>query len=423
MVSHGSDELNTSSASTVNCRLSTVDYSLILTNALFRGRRVDVAIDGTRIAAVEPAGTLANLPAAEQRDCTGFLLRPPFYNGHTHHAMTLLRGIDDDRALMPWLEECIWPRERELTPERVYHGTRLAIAESLLSGCVAFNDMYFHQPAILQAARDMGVRARVGIVWQDQNGEHFQNAELRALAPSLPPTLGLTLAPHALYTTTEADLCAVAAEADATGLPIHIHAAESPLEHTIARERFGAESPIAYLDRCRILRPGTLIAHACHLSDRDRDCLAQRGCTLVTCPNSNAKLASGAFHWAKARAAGIPVIVGTDGAASNNALSMIAETKAAALTAKATAGDPAALPFAELDRAVTETAAAALGFPNAGRIAPGADADLLLIRLDHPVFAAGGNPDANFIYAGDSALVDSVYCAGRCLVRNGRLLV
>lgn len=396
---------------------------LILENARYREQRVDVAIAGTRFVAVEPAGTLAALQAAERRDCTGFLLRPPFYNGHTHQAMTLLRGIDDDCALMPWLERCIWPREAALTPEQVYRGTRIAIEEGLLSGCVGFNDMYCHQCATVQAAQEMGVRARIGLVIQGPQAEHFENEALLALRSSLPERIGLTVAPHALYTTTEAELRRAALWARELGVPIHTHAAESLAECSIARERFGAESPIAYLERCGLLQPGALLAHCCHLSDRDRERIARAGAFVVTCPNSNAKLASGAFAWAKARAAGIQVIVGTDGAASNNSLSMQAECKAAALTAKLVAADPAAMPFAEVDCAATARAAAALGFPNAGRIAPGAEADFLLARLDHPVFAGGGKADANFIYAGDSALIDTVYCAGRCLVRAGRCLV
>ena len=393
-------------------------FDLILSNALLKGRRVDVAVRGTRFAAVEPVGALAAAEARERIDCARFLLRPPFYNTHTHQAMTLLRGIDDDCALMDWLTRVIWPREARLTAESVYAGTRLAILEGITCGCVGFNDMYFHQPAVIRAASEMGVRARVGLMYMDQVSDHIENDATWALRDALPPTIGLALAPHALYTTTPDLLRRVAGRAEETGLPIHTHAAETLAEAAIAKERFGFASPIAYLDACGLLRPGTILAHCCHVSDADLALIAERGCFVAHCPQSNQKLASGVFPWAKAAKHGVRMTVGTDGAASNNGLSMIAEAKAAALSAKLGAGAPDALRFADLDRAVTETAAAALGFPEAGRIAPGAEADCILVDLDTPAFAGGGDPDANFIYAADSACVDTVLCAGRVLMRG-----
>lgn len=392
-------------------------FDLLLSNALLKGRRVDVAIQGSTFAAVEPAGTLAQAEARERLDCSRFLLRAPFYNTHTHQAMTLLRGIDDDCALMDWLTREIWPREARLTPHAVYAGTRLAILEGLKSGCVAFNDMYFHQPAVIRAAEEMGVRARIGLMYMDQVSDHIENDATLALRDALPPTIGLSIAPHALYTTSPELLRRVADQAESLGLPLHIHAAETAAETAIAKERFGFDSPIAYLDACGILRPGTILAHCCHATEADLALIAARGCFVAHCPQSNQKLASGVFPWAKAAAAGVRITVGTDGAASNNGLSMIAEAKAAALSAKLGAGAPDALRFADLDRAVTEEAAAALGFPNAGRIAPGADADFILIDLETPAFAGGGDPDANFIYAADSSCVDTVACAGRLLMR------
>ncbi len=390
---------------------------LLLRNALFRGEQVDVAIKAGRFVAIEPAGTLATTAARETIDATGKLLRSPFYNTHTHHAMTLFRGIGDDAPLMEWLTRHIWPREAKLTPELVYLGTQLAILESLHSGCVAFNDMYFHQPSIIRAARELGVRARVGVMLMDQVSDHIENEALLALREELPSTLGLTLAPHALYTTTPEILRAAAQQAEALGIPIHIHAAETLAEVAIAKERFGFDSPIAYLDACGLLRPGTILAHCCHVDDRDLACMAEREVIVAHCPQSNQKLASGTFPWAKAAAAGVRITVGTDGAASNNGLSMITETKAAALSAKLSSGEPHRIPFAEIDRAVTETAATALGFANAGKIQVGADADALLIDLNAPLFLTG-DPDTNFIYAGDSACVDTVLCAGKILMRN-----
>lgn len=390
---------------------------ILIRNVGFHGRRIDLAIRGGRFVALEAAGTLKDTPAAQTIDGTPFFVRPPFYNTHTHQAMTLLRGIDDDCALMDWLTRCIWPREAKLTQEAVAVGTALAIAEGIRSGCVAFNDMYFHQPAVLRTAVEAGVRARVGLMYMNQVSDHIENDAALAMRDELPPTVGLSLAPHALYTTTPETLRDVAAQADRLGLPIHIHAAETESETAIAKERYGC-TPIGYLDRCGLLRPDTVLAHCCHITDEDIELIAQRGCAVAHCPHSNLKLASGLFPLAKAMQAGIRVTVATDGAASNNGLSMLAETKTAALLAKYAAGSPDAVSLGRIDRAVTEDAAAALGFVNAGRIAVGADADLILVDTRSTFFAGGGDPDANFIYAADSSCVDTVICAGRVLMRS-----
>lgn len=393
---------------------------ILIRNVRFRGRRIDLAIRGSRISALEDAGVLDSEPASVTIDGTPFFIRPPFYNTHTHQAMTLLRGIGDDCTLMEWLNRFIWPREARLTPRAVEAGTSLAILEGIRSGCVAFNDMYFHQPAVLRAAVRAGVRARVGLMYMDQVSEHIENDALLAMRHDLPPTVGLSLAPHALYTTTPQILRHVAGLAESLGLPIHIHAAETKAECAIAAERYGC-APVVYLDRCGLLRPGTLLAHCCHLSDEDFALIADRGCIVAHCPNSNLKLASGIFPLAKAMKAGIRVTVGTDGAASNNSLSMLAETKTAALIGKFAAGAPEAFSLSALDRAVTEDAAAALGFPNAGRIAPGADADLILVDTRTTFFAGCGDPDADFLYAADSSCIDTVICAGKILMRGRRI--
>ena len=391
---------------------------LLIQDVLWQGRRVDVAIAEGVFTAIEPAGTLEPTPSTTCLSGRHFLLRSPFYNTHTHHAMTLLRGAGEDLPLMAWLNQRIWPREARLTSELVAAGTRLAIVESLHSGCVAFNDMYFHQPAILRVAQEMGVRARVGLMVMNQVSDHIENEAALALRPTLPKTLNLCLAPHALYTTTTEQLCEVARQSEELGLPIHIHAAETLAECEIARERFLAATPVRYLDACGLLKPDTILAHCCHVTDDDLALMAQRGVTVAHCPQSNQKLGSGTFPWAKARAAGVKVTVATDGAASNNSLSMIAEVKAAALSAKLGAASPEAVTLAEVDEAATTVAARALGFANAGEIAVGREADCILVDLRLPAFAAGNNPDADFIYAADSSCVDTVICAGRMVMQN-----
>ncbi len=390
---------------------------ILIRNVTWCETQVDVAICGKRISAIEPAGTLAQERAVNEIDGGRFFMRAPFYNTHTHHAMTLLRGIDDDCALMDWLTRCIWPREAKLTPEAVAAGTRLAILESIKSGCVAFNDMYFHQPTVACVAQEMGVRACVGLMYMDMVSEHIENDALWAMRAELPETVRLTVAPHALYTTSPELLKKVALQAQKHGLLLHTHAAESVSEVNIARERFGM-TPMAYLDACGILQEGAILAHCCHLTEADIELMAKRKVVVAHCPQSNQKLASGVFPYAKVHAAGVTITVGTDGAASNNSLAMIAETKAAALSAKLNAGAPDALSIAQLDTAVTQDAAKALGFDNAGKIAVGADADIILVNKACSFFVGGGSLTSNFLYAADASCIDTVICAGRILMQQ-----
>ncbi|MEG2725166.1 MAG: amidohydrolase [Kiritimatiellia bacterium] len=391
-------------------------YDYLIRNTLLKGNRVDIAIKGKKFVAIEPAGTLHSQASSKIIEGTRFLARSPFYNTHTHQAMTLLRGIDDECTLMDWLKRCIWPREIRLTPELVEIGTQLAILEGIHSGCVAFNDMYFHQPATIRAAIKMGVRAQIGLVMMDQVSDHIENETTLEMRAELPETIHLAFAPHALYTTTPEILRDVARQAERLRLPIHMHASESLAEVETARTRFN-KTPIAYLDSCGLLNETTILAHACHLTDADIEILSQRQCILAHCPQSNQKLASGIFPYVRVIQAGLRMTVGTDGAASNNGLSMISESKAAALSAKCSSGAPEIVKFTTLDRAVTEVAANALGFPHAGRITVGSDADLLLVNMDRTFFAGGGDPDNNFIYASDSSCVDTVFCNGRLLMQ------
>ena len=395
-------------------------YDFLFLNALYKGQRIDLAVAGSQIAALTPAGGLAQAEARQRIDASDFLLRVPFYNTHTHHAMTLLRGLGEDAPLMEWLTQHIWPREAHLTPQAVYAGTRLAILESIRSGCVAFNDMYFHQPAAIRAAEEMGVRARIGLTMMNMVSEHIENEATLALRDSLPETINLALAPHAPYTTTPELLRQVAADAQRLGLPIHIHLAETLTECAYVKEHFGFDTPAQYLHACGILQPGTLLAHGCHLTESDLALVAEQGCVVIHCPQSNQKLASGIFPFAAAKAAGGRVTIGTDGAASNNGLSMIAETKAAYLQAKLHTPEGLSSPtLKDFDAAATTAGAEALGFTNAGRIAVGADADLLFVNRKNVAFVGKGDPDANFLLAADSSAVDTLLCHGKMLMQNG----
>lgn len=382
-------------------------------NLLLDGAAVDLTVADGVIAALAPAA-----PGAAGRR----IVVPAFYNCHTHLAMNLLRGFADDLALMPWLRERIWPAEARLTEEDVYAGARLAILELIRSGTVFANDMYWHAPQVARAAREMGIRCAVSIqTIETAPGVNdprnvAANKALDALPRDASSRVFATLAPHAIYTVCERTLREIAARARAEDRFVHIHVSETRGEVAACRREHGGRTPVRYLHDCGLLGPKAVLAHGVHLTDDDIRIVRDTGAVLVENQQSNFKLASGLFPFA--RTAGCRRALGTDGACSNNALSFFAEMKCAALAAKVESGDPTAAPAEEVLRLATRGGAQAFGL-DAGEIRVGAAADFLLLRPDAVPLAPGFNLASDLVYAADASCIDSVVCAGRVLMEKG----
>jgi 5-methylthioadenosine/S-adenosylhomocysteine deaminase len=374
------------------------------------------AVDGI-ITEFGPA--VAPQPGDDHLDAAGLTIAPPLVNGHTHAAMTLLRGYGDDLALMEWLQTRIWPAEARLTPEHVYWGTRLAAVEMIRSGTLRFWDMYFHVHDVARAVVDSGLRATVSQVIleipgapADARPEAAEEgiARLADAGPLITPCLG----PHAIYTV-GADALRLVAEVSARhGVLIHIHLAETSGEVEDCVREHGLR-PAAYLDTIGLLTPRTVLAHGVHLDDAELALVAERGATLVTCPVSNMKLAvGGAFPYPAARAAGCAIGIGTDGAASNNSLDLLQDVKVLALLQKHTTNDPAALPAADAWAIATGARAPGLG---ATPLEIGRPADLLLLDLDTPEVLLAPF-DAALVYSATGSVVDTAIVDGRVLMRH-----
>jgi len=383
-------------------------------------RPVGLRAEGDRIVAVGP-DVMAE-PGDELLDATGTALLPGLVNGHTHAAMTLFRGSGDDLPLMAWLRERIWPAEARLTADDVYWGTRLACTEMIRSGTVRFWDMYWHPDAVARAVRDAGLRAVVGAPLfdgADPDGSGALRADARASLDALEsagPLVGTAFAPHAIYTVSEPSLRWIASESEARGLPVQIHLSETRDEVDDCVAAHGVR-PAAYLDRVGLLGPRTVLAHGVWLDDDELALVAARGATVVTNPASNLKLAvGGVFRYPAARAAGVAVGLGTDGAGSNDSLDLLADVKLLALVQKHAAGDPTAMTAAEAWAVATGARAPGLGA--SGRLAVGEPADLILVRRDAPELAIG-DLTADLVYAASGAVVDATVVAGRVLMRGG----
>lgn len=393
--------------------------SLTVENALLDGERVGVRCENGTIASLGP--DVAARAGDERIDAGGAHLVAPLVNGHTHAAMTLFRGSGGDLPLMPWLEEKIWPVEAKLDGEDVYWGARLACAEMLRGGTTRFWDMYWHPGATARAVTDAGIRATIGAPLFDLGGSpaelreaaHRGLEELSGYGPEITPAL----APHAIYTVSEESLRWIGELSVERGLPVQIHLSETEKEVQDCLAGHG-ERPAFYLDRLGLLSERTVLAHGVWLDPDELGLVAERGATVVTNPVANMKLAvGGVFPHPAARAAGVAVGLGTDGAGSNDSLDLLADLKTFALAQKHAAGDPTAIEAGEAWAVATGGRAPVLG---ATALEPGAAADFLLLRADSPELGIG-ELVSDLVYAASGAAVATTVVAGRVLMRDGEL--
>ena len=391
--------------------------SLCVTNAILDGVAVGLrAVDGI-ITALGP--DIVPEPSDEILDAHGLALTPGLVNGHGHAAMTLMRGYGDDLPLMEWLENRIWPAEALLTRDDVYWGTRLACLEMIRSGTTNFWDMYWFQFDIARAVVDSGMRATVSQVFlsfagapDDARPEAAPEGldRLAQFGPRVTPCLG----PHAIYTVDEPVLSGIAELSATRRVPVQIHVSETEVEVTDCLAAHGCR-PAEYLDRVGLLTEHTVLSHGVWLDDAELALIAARGSTIVTNPTSNMKLAVGkAFPYRAARAAGIPIGIGTDGVASNNSLDLLAELKILALLQKHTENDPKVLPAAEAWDIATGVAAPVLG---GTPVAVGAPADFLLVDAHAVEMMPSPLVDA-LVYSGSGAVVQTTVVDGVVLMRD-----
>ncbi|MBQ1754035.1 MAG: amidohydrolase, partial [Bacteroidales bacterium] len=304
--------------------------SLLIKDVRLDDRITDILIADGRFKSLEaPAGTVAD----KVIDASGMAILPPFYNTHTHAAMTLLRGYADDMPLHKWLQEYIWPFEDKLTPQDIREGSRLAVREMIKTGTVFFSDMYFDIEETVDVVRESGMRAAIGVTFVESHSKSQQAEKLELLKHWTDPTGGritLTVAPHAVYTVGPDLLVRCADTARSLGLKLHIHLCETRKEVDDCLAEHGM-TPVRYLDSLGFLGPDVIAAHVVHVDPEEAAILAERGVTISHCPCSNLKLASGFFPYKLLKEAGCRITLGTDGASSNNNLDMREEMKFAAL--------------------------------------------------------------------------------------------
>ncbi len=390
-----------------------------------------VAVRDGAIEAILPAReAAARFPRHETFDLPGHALIPGLVNAHTHAAMALMRGLADDLPLMRWLQDHIWPAEaKHVSPEFVRDGTLLACAEMLRGGITCFNDMYFFPEAGLEAALSCGMRSVHGVIviefpsaYASDPADYLRKGLALRDRYRDAPLVSFTLAPHAPYSVSDATFRQIGTLAAELDLPVHVHLHETAEEIERSLSEHGVR-PIERLRRLGLLGPNLIAVHVVHIDKQEIDLLAQHGCSVVHCPSSNLKLASGFAPVDSFLKKKINVALGTDGAASNNRLDLLQEMRTAALLAKAVAGDAQAMPAHAALRAATLSGAQALGIGDrTGSIAPGKAADLVAIDMRAVGLAPCFDPVSHLAYAAGRENVSHVWVDGTLQFRDGNLL-
>jgi len=381
----------------------------------------DVLIDTT-------AGTILeigpDLEGDESLEAAGCLVTPGFVNGHTHVSMTLLRGYADDKPLGAWLSEDIWPVEAALTPEDIRIGAELGVLEFIKAGVTAFADMYFEVPEIVDVVDRAGVRARLGrgvvTVGKDEDtaqADAQQSLDVaREFDGAADGRVSTAFMPHSLTTVSTDVFEEFVPQVREAGIPIHYHANESRDEVDPIVDEHGLR-PLEFADEYGLLEESDFIAHGVHVDETEIELLAERGTGVIHCPASNMKLASGMAPVQAMRDAGVTVGLGTDGAASNNDLSMLDEARDAAMLGKLAADDASAVPAPAVADMLTAETADAIGLEG-GRLEAGAPADLAVIDFEVPHLTPVHDPISHLTYAASAADVRHTVCDGQVLMRD-----
>ncbi|MBL3699674.1 amidohydrolase [Leucobacter luti] len=374
----------------------------------------------------------AELPSeAEIRDLPGQVLMPGLVNGHTHSAMTLLRGVSDDEGFMPWLA-AVQALEQHLTHDDVAAGLQLALVEMIETGTTAFADMYHWDAELIELVRSAGMRALIapasfapGIVGfpgvsPADGAAVTELTEQLAAHYADDAQISIAYGPHAPYTSPPEFLSDIAERAVARDIPIHTHVSESAAEVAQITERYGA-TPADHLESVGLFAARVLAAHCVHLTPGEIELFARTGAAISHNPVSNLKLGNGIAPLPEWQEAGIRLTLGTDSVASNNTLDLFEEIKTATILHRGARQDAAIVRASDVLDIATRRGAEAIGFPETGALEVGRLADV--IALDITGAAATPFDPAALVshlgFAATGADVRHVFIGGRHVYADG----
>ena len=397
--------------------------SILIKGVSLNGAVKDIYIKKNLITAIEDS---LDRPAKTILPGRGKAVIPSFVNGHTHAAMTLLRGYADDMHLQEWLEKKIWVLEAKMTEEDIYWGAKLACLEMIKTGTTFFNDMYWFWRGTARAVEEMGIRGAISAVFIDffsqekAREQKALNKELFRESKQFSGRIHFTLGPHAIYTVSEESLRWAADFSRENDLLLHIHLSETKKEVDECIEKQGVR-PVEYLKNIGFLGPNVIACHCVWLSRKEIRIMKEHDVKVVYNPVSNMKLTVGnTFPYEQVREAGVTACVGTDGCSSNNNLDMLETIKFASLLQKHHRVDSTALPAKEAFEMATIRGATAFGL-NCGKIEVGRLADLALVDLKRPELTPHFDLYSDLVYAVNGSCIDTVICDGEVLMTGRRV--
>ncbi len=361
---------------------------------------------------------------------TDHILIPGLINTHTHAAMSLFKGFADDLPLQDWLNNHIWPAEKEfVNASFVKDGSILALSEMIRSGVTTFNDMYFFPDATAEAAKELGVRSNIGLVVLDFPTNYatdpedylFKGFEFRDKWRN-EKLITTSIAPHAPYSVSDEALILINTYSEELGLSIHTHLHETQWEIDDSIDKYGI-TPIQRLNNLGIIGPSLVAAHCVYLNDQDINILAKNKVSIVYNPTSNMKLGSGIANVAKMIKKNLNVSLGTDSSASNNRLDIMEEMRLAALLIKGSTKLPELIPAKDAIKLATINGAKALGLDSIiGSIEKNKKADLVSIDLNtienQPIY----NPLTTLVYSSSRSDVSYVWIDGKLKLKDKKLV-
>ncbi|UCC27999.1 MAG: amidohydrolase [Candidatus Bathyarchaeota archaeon] len=387
-----------------------------------------IAITDGKISHIGKATKALSVQAKRTLNGQGKVALPGLVNCHTHVAMTLFRGIAEDRPFDEWWEKTIWPLEQKLERSHIYNGALLGCLEMIKSGTTCFSDMYFHEDAIAEAVQKSGLRAVLasGIIEagnRDQGRRMLDEAVTIAqrFQGSANGRINIRLGPHTVYTCSPELLKEVRKAASKLKIGLHIHLAESMSMKEAVKANFGL-TETELLEEIDFLDSDVLVAHCIHLSKEDRQTLKKHDVKVAYNPVANMKLASGVPKIWDLSKQGVTVGIGTDGAACNNSFDMFESMKFAALLQKTLFRDPAVLPAEKVLRMATIEGAKALGIESTvGSLEVDKKADLILVDFEKPHLTPTHDFYANLVYSAHGSDVDTVIVDGEILMENRKV--
>ncbi len=386
--------------------------------------RADLLVEGNQI---EKIGKGITERPEFVIDCSGKLVLPGLVNTHGHLAMTLLRGYGDDMPLQQWLEKRIWPVEAKLKPDDIRCGSLLACLEMIKTGTTSCADMYFHMDKSAESVAKSGMRGLLCYGMIDLGDREKTEREIQTSISFIKDWHGkaegrisCSFGPHSIYTCSQELLKRTLALSKKQNLRIQLHLAENRKELNDSKKQFG-KRPAEYADSIGLITPLTVLAHCGWLSMSEIRTIAKKGAHVSHNPESNLKLASGIAPVSEMTEEGVFVSLGTDGAASNNSLSLFGAMKTCALIHKVNRWDATVVNAQQTLDMATINGAKALGF-EAGTLEEGKLADIITLDLNSPSLTPNHNQISNLVYSENGSSVRDVIIDGKLVMQDRKIL-